>query len=142
MKIITSLLVSGFFMLNSSFVTSSNSIVKVQLKNIKEYKGTAYFNLYSSSNFPTKGKQIQQKKVKIKANTAYVTFSVPNGNYAIAMYHDVNDNNQMDKNWVGYPQEPYGFSKNFKPTISEPDFDDCKFSVNNSNVNLTINLID
>jgi uncharacterized protein (DUF2141 family) len=142
MKIITSLVLLGVLILNSSFITSSNRVVKVQLKNIAEYKGTAYVNLYSSANFPKKGKELQQKKVKIKANTAYVTFSVPNGNYAIAMYHDVNDNNEMDKNWVGYPQEPYGFSKNFKPTISEPDFDDCKFIVNNADVNLTINLID
>ncbi|MFD1551667.1 DUF2141 domain-containing protein [Putridiphycobacter roseus] len=127
--------------LGSSFKSAENHLVKVYLKNIVAEKGTAYVNIYTSEGFPKSDKQLQRKSVKITGNTAYVTFSVPNGNYAIAMYHDVNDNDQMDKNWIGYPLEPYGFSRNFKPTISEPDFTDCNFTVKNASKTLTINLI-
>lgn len=141
MKIYFALFFVGLFILSTSFKSSGNHLVKVYLKNIKAKKGTAYVNLYSSEGFPKGGKQLQQKTIKMNTSSAYVVFSVPNGSYAIAMYHDVNDNGEMDKNWIGYPLEPYGFSKNFKPTVSEPDFSDCKFVINNTGKSLTINLI-
>ncbi len=134
-----SLLVLLFAM--TGLTTAEKHVIKVQLRNIKEYKGTAYVLLFLDKGFPDKGNEIQKKSVKITKNTAYVTFSVPNGEYAIAMHHDINNNNEMDKNWLGYPLEPYGFSRNFKPTISAPDFSDCSFKVNNSNKNLIIDLI-
>lgn len=138
---ISVLVLISVFLFSTSFKSSEMHTIKVQLKNIKAHKGTAYVNLYIEKGFPKSDQQIQRKSVKVNSNTTFVTFLVPNGEYAIAMYHDVNDNDKMDKNWVGYPLEPYGFSKNFKPTISEPDFSDCKFTVKSNSKFITINLI-
>jgi uncharacterized protein (DUF2141 family) len=36
--------------------------------------------------------------------------NVKPGSYAIAVFHDVNGNGQLDRNFIGLPNEPYGFS--------------------------------
>ena len=54
---------------------------------------------------------------------------VPDGEYAIAAFLDINANNKMDKNFIGIPKEQYGFSNNAMGRMSAPSFDQAKFSV-------------
>ncbi|MCP2028502.1 uncharacterized protein (DUF2141 family) [Flavobacterium sp. HSC-32F16] len=46
------------------------------------------------------------------------------------MYQDENDNVKCDRNMIGYPREGFGFSKNYKPKLSAPDFEEVKIAVN------------
>jgi uncharacterized protein (DUF2141 family) len=52
---------------------------------------------------------------------------LPFGEYALAIYQDVNNNGKIDKNVLGIPTEPYAFSNNFKPTVKAPGFKNCRF---------------
>jgi uncharacterized protein (DUF2141 family) len=36
--------------------------------------------------------------------------NVKPGSYAIAVFHDTNGNGKLDRNFIGLPSEPYGFS--------------------------------
>ena len=47
--------------------------------------------------------------------------------YAIAVFHDLNSNGKLDKNALGLPQEPYGFSNNARNTFSAPSFSQASF---------------
>ena len=51
-------------------------------------------------------------------------------NYTIAIFHDVNDNGKMDKNFVGVPKEPYGFSNNARSKWGPPKYEIAKFELN------------
>jgi uncharacterized protein (DUF2141 family) len=47
------------------------------------------------------------------AKAGGVEFRVRNvkpGSYAIAVFHDTNANTKLDRNFIGLPTEPYGFS--------------------------------
>lgn len=72
--------------------------------------------------------------------TPILTFSIKltSGQYAVAAYHDINDNQKLDKNFLGIPIEPFGFSNN--PTIiGKPSFKQCCFQVtDNKEVNIDI----
>ena len=35
---------------------------------------------------------------------------LPAGSYAISIFHDLNADQEMDTNFIGFPKEPYGFS--------------------------------
>ena len=73
---------------------------------------------------------MQIKNVVITDDGATVLFeNIPNGTYAIAVVHDENDNKKMDTNFFGIPKEGYGVSNNKYPKMSEPSFDDAKFSL-------------
>ncbi len=63
---------------------------------------------------------------------------VPYGNYGIAVLHDENKNGKMDKNFVGIPQEPYGFSNNVRVTFGPPTWEKSKFVVRGSITEVSI----
>ncbi|MBT8320686.1 MAG: DUF2141 domain-containing protein [Eudoraea sp.] len=52
---------------------------------------------------------------------------LPEGQYALAIYHDENGNEELDTNWLGIPKEPIGFSNSKMKTFGPPGFEDCAF---------------
>ena len=48
---------------------------------------------------------------------------LPAGTYAVAVFHDENGNGRHDRNAVGIPIEPYGFSRDAAGKFGPPKFD-------------------
>jgi uncharacterized protein (DUF2141 family) len=95
--------------------------------------------------FPTDRKQVYRNAAgKIgDDHTAVCDFkNIPSGTYAIALFHDAKLTGKMVKNFIGIPQEGYGFSNDAKPhTLSAPTFQECAFQHDGSQpTNLTITL--
>ncbi len=63
---------------------------------------------------------------------------VPYGDYGIAVFHDENKNGKMDKNLLGMPLEPYGFSNNLRVTFRAPKWEKGKFAVQNPSTEISI----
>ena len=63
---------------------------------------------------------------------------VPYGDYGIAVFHDENKNGKMDKNFLGIPLEPYGFSNNVRVTFGPPKWERAKFIVKGSTTEVSI----
>jgi uncharacterized protein (DUF2141 family) len=60
--------------------------------------------------------------------------NVESGEYAIAVIQDLNENEKLDKNFLGIPKEPYGFSGKWKSGGSSYDkslfnTDDVEFAI-------------
>ena len=128
----------------SSFIQTKPEI-QIKIQNVKQSKGPlriAFFR--KGSNFPKDEALSYAKEVKpTKLGDLQLSWGdIPFGEYAIAIYQDINNNGVLDKNVFGYPSEPFGFSKNFKPRFSAPDFDDCKITFSGSNSSFQIKLID
>lgn len=63
------------------------------------------------------------KMVKADARTVRVTFpDVQPGTYAVKVFHDINSNGKLDTSWIGWPQEPYGFSNDAPVNMGPPSF--------------------
>ncbi|CAK9253488.1 unnamed protein product [Sphagnum jensenii] len=101
--------------------------VKVQVTGLRVTKGTVYVSIYKDQpSFLKIGKEIATNVIKVgKKDTLVETcFSgLAPGWYAIALYHDEDDNGKMNSGIFGIPLEPYGLSNNFRPKISYPKFD-------------------
>ncbi len=136
------LVVLGLFLHDAPRLTAPQKInLKIDVQNVKKQTGTVHVALYrADNNFPA-GSPLEGKKVPAGAKSVQTTFSVEPGEYAVAVYHDENNNGQMDKRMFGIPKEPYGFSNNFRPVMSAPKFSDCKFSVGNGEKAITVKLI-
>ena len=65
-------------------------------------------------------------------NLSEINGILPNGEYAIAVFVDVNGNKKIDKNFLGIPKEQYGFSNNAMGRMSAPTFEQAKFTVKGS----------
>lgn len=110
----------------------SGSSIIVQLNGIKEPTGQVLLSLFKSGNgFPTQPeKAFMWKRAKVTASSLIISLDgLPLGTYAIAVVHDENSNNVMDRNWLGLPDEDYGISNNVSGTVIPPSFDEAKFTV-------------
>ncbi len=106
----------------------------VEVSDLVTNKGSVYLGLYDK-----KGRFLKEKsafanaKVRTTGNKVSYTFKdLPVGEYAVAVYQDVNNNGKCDRNIIGYPTEGFGFSKNYKPKLSAPTFDDVKIAIKQS----------
>lgn len=71
---------------------------------------------------------ILSKRVAIQNGIAQVKFEdVLFGEYAISVFHDENDNGEIDTNWLGIPKEGVGASNNAKGRMGPPKYEDAKF---------------
>ena len=101
----------------------------VEVHGIKEIKGQIVIGLYNKpKGFPDIGKQYKGIITKITTKRATYTFvDIPDGHYAIALFHDINSNGKLDYNFLGIPKELYAFSCISKTCLKTPKFHEAKF---------------
>ncbi len=122
---------------------TADARLTVEITNVVKNGGTVRIALYKPGATFGETPPAFAKSVKVlKAENQSVEFMVPPGRYAVALYHDLNGNDELDKNMVGIPKEPYGFSTNFRPRFSGPSFDDCAFDHKAAGTSISIKLID
>ena len=114
------------------FAQSGNITVKII--NIKNDKGYIQIGLYNTEDsFLDYNKTFMSQSSKAKEGTIEYTFTnVPEGTYAIAVWHDENNNEELDKNFFGIPKEDYGFSLNKSGSLGPPDYKDVSFKLKNN----------
>ena len=113
--------------------------LEVTVTNIRETTGTIRVALYNNENDFLKKFQ-EGKIVKVSGKEVTIVFdNLKKGDYAVSVYHDKNDNQEMDSNFMGIPSEPYGFSNNAMGTFGPPSFEKAKVSVD-ENKSAVINL--
>jgi len=121
---------------------SQNYDLTITIPNVKGTEGEIVIGLYNNKeSFPLDDKQY--KMVTIDGNLfqgEYIIKNLPGGEYAVALYHDKNSDKICNTNFLGFQKEGYGFSKNFRPKLSAPKFEDCKFELK-ENLAITIKLI-
>jgi len=78
---------------------------------------------------------------EVPATAEKMTVEIPNvepGEYAIAIFQDLNENKKLDKNKLKIPKEPYGFSGDWKRGGST--YDKASFNTEDVGFAVTIEL--
>ena len=114
----------------------------IDVSGVKERKGKLQFGLFNrAEGFPDEAKPYRVEVLNItENNTLQVVFKeLPAGDYAVAVFHDKNSNNKLDKNLLGIPVEDYGFSNDTRGArLSAPSFEDTKLRVEKADQQLMI----
>jgi len=106
----------------------------INIGDIEQGKGHVLVGLYVGNDNFQSGKTIKHSKVKAETKNESVIFkNLADGEYAIKMYQDENDNNKLDKNMMGIPKEGYGFSNNVG-MFGQPKYKEAKFMVKDNTV--------
>jgi len=122
------------FVLLMLALLSANTLVaqgklELTIKNIKEVKGTIRVALFDNGNDFLK-KPIDSKVVKVSGNVASVVFDkLASGEYAVSVIHDINENQELDKGFMGIPKEPYGFSNDARGKFGPPSYEESKLVI-------------
>lgn len=118
--------------LNVSTVSFAESI-KINIKNLKNNMGSLAIAVYDSKeNFLKEDKATQKQYISLKNFNNEVLFKdLAAGNFAVAIYHDENENKKLDSNMFHIPEEGYGFSLN--PSVfGPPQFQKSVFELKKS----------
>jgi uncharacterized protein (DUF2141 family) len=95
----------------------------------------------SEEDYDAKDKTFRGLRLQIQSLTAIGLFeNIPHGEYAIKVYHDENDNDEIDSNFIGIPTEDYGFSNNASGSFGPASWDDARFLFNSTLDTLEIEL--
>jgi len=120
-----------FVLALSTVVESENPELTITINNIEALKGRIRIGVFNKSeNFLKREAAIKHYYITIKNATETITITdLPKGDYGFSMFHDKNSDDEFNRNFLGIPKEPYGFSNNVKPTFSAPSYEECKFSL-------------
>ncbi len=132
-------LILGILLLTTNILAGD---IVVNVVDILNTKGKLAIGLYNNDDdsFGSREKNFKGVDVEIKGNTVVYKFvDVPPGTYAVAVIHDENKNDKLDTNFLGIPNEGYGFSNNIRPMFRGANFKESKFELKN-NKTITINL--
>ena len=124
-----------------SAITSAQDL-KVEVSGLRSNKGDVHIALFNKpKNFPYSEAIYIENKSKIRNKKSSYTFkSLSEGYYAVAVYHDENNNNKFDQNFFGIPLEDFGFSNGAKTFLGPPTFEDAKFLIEKTSLKVTIKL--
>ncbi|TLU72616.1 DUF2141 domain-containing protein [Lichenicoccus roseus] len=105
--------------------------------------GNITFTLYGPDPalFLHRGGSLDVQHVTLAGAQAEACFAVSSpGTYAVAIYHDENDNHHFDRNFLGLPAEGYGFSNNAVPVFAPPHYLAAAFAVHPGSNHISIRL--
>jgi uncharacterized protein (DUF2141 family) len=117
--------------------------VLVHIDGFRNQKGNAGVTVFKSPDgWPENNvKSFFHTGHPFTGDKATVELQLPAGRYAIAVLHDENSNHKLDRNFVGWPKEGFGFSNNPKVGMSAPSFDTAAIPINCPVTETTIHLI-
>ncbi len=103
----------------------------VNVYNVPSSEGKVSVAIYDSAQSFLKFEEVI-KSGSTSAQKGMTTLqfeNLPEGEYAIALFHDQNGNDALDTNWLGIPKEKVAFSKAKMRAFGPPKYKDCAFSV-------------
>lgn len=121
---------------------NATSPLKLRFEGIEREGGTIRLALYKSKadfmqekkatlySFPVGKKGVLEGKME----------NLPAGTYAFAVFLDENNNLALDKNLMGVPTEPYGFSKTPPSKWRLPTWEEVKFDLSGQEESITVPL--
>jgi uncharacterized protein (DUF2141 family) len=101
----------------------------------------AVYSAKAPEQFPSEEKYY--RGVVYEATSDRLTVRIPDlppGKYAVGAFVDNNRNGKQDKNFLGVPNEIYGFSNNARGTFGTPDFAEAAFDIDENDVTKPIHL--
>ncbi|MEZ4755762.1 MAG: DUF2141 domain-containing protein [Flavobacteriales bacterium] len=107
------------------FVTQAQGTLTVEVVlNKPEAGGQLMLLLCPSKEAYDKDEGCTPRIVKADGRTVRITFTdVTPGTYAVKVFHDINSDRKLNTNWVGWPQEPFGFGNDAPIKMGPPSFE-------------------
>jgi len=142
-KILMIIVAAGLsFAQDSTGVENQSGMLVVKIWNIPSNEGRVRIALANSEeNFSGSDSAFRAQPVEISEGMAEVVFkAIPYGEYAVKVFHDENDDGELDKNFFGAPTEAYGFSNNARGSFGPASWEDARFTFKAMHDSININV--
>lgn len=110
--------------------TPTSSKLTINVASVRPATGEVAITIYPDNKrrFLAKGGKLARQRVKAAA-TVRTCFWLPQGNYAVAVYHDRDGDRDFDRTLVGLPAEGFGFSNDPETKTGLPALAAVRFRV-------------
>lgn len=110
----------------------------VRVNGLDGSEGTVRAELTTAQNYDADG-NVRAAALPIQDGVARWTIEdVPRGTYAVRLYHDEDDNGELNTNMFGVPQEAFGFSNDARSSMGPPDFDEAAVTLASDSLSMTV----
>ena len=133
-------LVFGSQFLSIPDATAQKNSLIVNVKNINRSEGKIYVALYTSNANYLKNDAISKCENALEGNLEIEFSDLPPGEYAVCVIHDLNGNENLDKNFLGVPKEGFGFLNGMMGNFGPPPFEKVKFTWNGAGAKIEVPL--
>lgn len=116
--------------------------VQLQIHGVESDQGKLRIAVFAgAAGFPDHSQAVQRCSVEPADCDQPLTLVLPNtGEFAIAVYHDIDANRQLNRAAFGYPTEPYGFSRDARSTFGPPDYQAAAVQIEASGNDLALTI--
>ncbi|OQD44040.1 DUF2141 domain-containing protein [Croceivirga radicis] len=116
--------------------------VEVEVHKVPSDKGNISVAVYKQEEGFLKEAHVYKynKMPAVKGVTKVSLENMPEGEYALAIFHDENGNDRLDMNWLGIPKEKVAFSVGKMKTFGPPNFKECAFLHQGKHTKIVIEL--
>jgi len=109
---------------------ANSADLTVIVERVRNSNGEIRLAIFDTPDQFPQGKKLDSKNVPAKLGEVTVHFeNLSPGNYAVAIHHDENSDKKMNTNFIGWPQEGYGFSNDARVIFSSPVFEAASFDL-------------
>lgn len=123
MKTLVFLIVFVLPLMGVSDKEDRNFQVQINLSGVDtQNQGKVVVGIYDEKNFLKK--MVHQSLHDPVSKEIKTQVTLPEGTYCFSVYQDTNENQKLDRNFIGIPKEPIAFSNNYKP-FGPPKFKGC-----------------
>jgi uncharacterized protein (DUF2141 family) len=124
----------------------STSTLAIRITGFRNAHGTIHIALFrDAKGFPSDpASAVAAQRLEINPQTMSATAvfkDLPQGVYAVSVFHDENLTGKMEFDAQGIPRNGYGFSNNPDSSYGPPTPDQAKFTVNQAETTIEIKLI-
>ncbi|MEE4211219.1 MAG: DUF2141 domain-containing protein [Parvularcula sp.] len=121
-----------------AFSTAHAAELAVTLNGVEEHDGTLYVSVQNESEFMGNRGTAGEMSANVKAGTAQYSFDVPEGRYAVSVWHDINANGVFDMGEDGMPLD--GWAMSAENLRGEPTFDEAAVEVGPKGAAITLQM--
>jgi len=114
----------------------------VTVDGVRNGNGEIRFALYNMpGEFPTGEKLIGQDEPAKKGRVQTIFKGLLPGDYAVAVHHDENSDDEMNLRLFVIPEEGYGFSNNARVIFAPPTFEAASFKIGRTSLAISLTLV-
>ena len=121
------------FACQATLAEELTGILIVEVSGLKGAAGNVYIAVYDSDSTWLSEDTVLDKKVVIAealdGDLVRTELQLPLGDYALSVFHDTDDDGEMDTNFIGMPKEPIALSNNAVGKLGPPKYEDAVFTL-------------
>ncbi len=122
---------------------ASAAPLEIIINEVRNAAGVIYVAVFADADsFPMPHRDVAHRVVQPRNGSVRTLIEdLPSGRYAVAVFHDENDNQDFDLRFGILPREGYGFSNDAHALLRPPEFEQAAFDLSPKGVRVSFDMV-